>query len=734
MGAVEHNGGSDGERHAERPEQNGFIAHTAFNACLQPLLTALSWNGTPRLLQAALPPSMTLGTLLDLRTVLFRLGYNAMPTAASLTRLQPADMPCLVTPQRNPFDCWVVLAKHSDGRLQVFSGAIGAVIDMDPRKYRGEVYAVKPTDPAEQAGGHHGWVRHAVAFEHETIGKLLLLTFAINFMAMLLPVYVMGVYDLAVFARSSMTLGYLFLGIALAVAIECTLREARGRSLAYLGARMESLITISAFRHILHLPTSAIEQASLSSQIARLKTFETVREAFSGPVVSTLMDLPFIVFFILVVLVIGGNAGWIVITFAVLMAAMVMSLGPLIRARTRRLAQINAERRKFLAELTNHIDTIRNCRAEDAWLKRDHALSLAQLKAQSRLQRLNFAEHTASHVLFIVAGTAVIFYGAFAVMANTMSAGALVALMALVWRILAPVQTLFLNFARLGQTQDVFRQIDQLMRLPREYDADHSPVLPRKFNGSFVMEGVIFRYPNRPEPILRGLSLEVARGECVALAGGTGAGKSTFLKLLAGLYRMQAGAIYIDGLDLRQIDARDLRGNLGYLEEKNYVFSGTLAENIRLSCPEASDARITAALSEFKVLQPGGWLYDIHAPVSTLSSDSLIRRFALARVFIKDVPVYLLDEPSLLLDAESDAALRAKIVSLKGHATIIMATIQPAYMRLASRVVLLQSGRVWAQGAPDATLPLLMPQARQPKGDARAMGRTLARAGQEKRS
>jgi ABC-type multidrug transport system ATPase subunit len=108
------------------------------------------------------------------------------------------------------------------------------------------------------------------------------------------------------------------------------------------------------------------------------------------------------------------------------------------------------------------------------------------------------------------------------------------------------------------------------------------------------------------------------------------------------------------------------------------------------------------------VLTPEARMDEIHAPITRLASDSALRRFALARVFIKTVPIYLLDEPSLFLDAESDAALRQKIERMKGAATIVMATVQPAYMRLADRVVLMQAGRIWAQGAPEGTIPLLM--------------------------
>jgi ATP-binding cassette, subfamily C, bacterial LapB len=553
------------------------------------------------------------------------------------------------------------------------------------------------------------------------IAKLFALTFAINLLALILPIYIMVVYDWAIFAHSKETLVDLFVGITLCLALEFVLREARTRRLAYLGARMESYITVSALQRLLHMAASVLEQASLTAQISRLKMFESVRDAFSGPLASTMLDLPFIALFIALVFIIGGPAGWIVIVFALLMAGMVIVLGPIVRLKTVKLGQANAERRKFLTELTEHVETIRNCRVEELWLQRSHDLSVVQLKAHSDLQRLNFLEQTISHVLFVLTGTAVVFIGAIQVISGSVAAGALVALMALVWRVLTPVQTLFLNIDRLAQTRDVFRQIDQMMRMPVEYEPDKHSLLPRKFTGQLAAEGVVFRYPSRPEPTLRGVTLEIARGECIVLAGGSGSGKSSLLKLFAGLYPMQGGAVYVDGLDLRQIDARDLRHSIGFLEEKPNVFAGTLADNMRLTDLEATDDDILAALIEFKVLPPTGLLGDIHAPITTLVSDSLLRRFALARVFLKHVPIYLLDEPSLFLDAESDAAVLKKLDRLKGTATIVMATVQPAYMRLADRIVVMREGRICAQGGPKATIPLLMQLQQQIGANARAV-------------
>lgn len=692
---------------------------SVYDRFLPVLLHALGWNGTERHLQDALPASGKMETLLEFRATLHRLNYVVAPSRFALADISSDDMPCLFSPAEGE-DCWIVKERKASGFVSVYRAGSGLTQDVDPRDFTGQVYTVTALDTApEEEARKHGWVLHAAASESGAIKKLFLMTLAVNLLALALPVYVMAVYDRAVFARSYATLGYLFLGIVLIAALEFFLRDARSRGLAYLGSRMESLITVSAFQRLLHFPASATEQASLSAQLSRLKTLETVREAFSGPLASTLLDLPFIALFIALVFLIGGNAGWIVVIFAVLMAGMVFTLGPVIRFQTQRLGQVNAERRKFLSEMTDNLDTIRNCRVEDVWLKRSQDLAASQLKCQFQLQRTNFIEQTVSHMLFVLTGTGIVFCGALQVMAGSVQPGALLALMALVWRVLTPVQTMFLNIDRLSQTMSVIRQIDQMMRLPIEYEPGKKPLLPRKFTGDLAADGIVFRYPNRPEPSLRGVSLEIAKGECVVLAGGAGSGKSTLLKLFAGLYPFQAGAVYVDGLDLRQLDLRDLRHNIGAVQERSHVFGGTLAENIRFAHPDATDADILSILIEMRVLPAAAAPERIHDSVSTLNSDSLLQKFALARAFVKPVPIYLLDEPSLHLDAQSDQIVRDKIAALRGKATVVMATVQPAYMRLANRVVLMQAGRIFSQGAPEAAIPILM-QSQVKHTDARA--------------
>jgi ATP-binding cassette subfamily C protein/ATP-binding cassette subfamily C protein LapB len=389
---------------------------------------------------------------------------------------------------------------------------------------------------------------------------------------------------------------------------------------------------------------------------------------------------------------------------------------PIARRQAARAGEARTENRKFLMEFTANLDTITRCGAQDVWMHRYRELSAANISRASAASDLSLIEQTISQSLDVVTGTIVVGIGAYEVMAGTLSSGALIALMALVWRVLAPIQTAFLNLNKLSQARSIVQQIDQLMRLAPEYQPRKLPTFARTFKGNIELSGVSMRYSPQSAPALRGINLSIAEGSFVALAGSNGAGKSTLLRVLAQLYTPQAGNIFFDGLDYRQFDAKMLREQIGYVLEKQTMFTGTIAENIRLAHPAATDRQIVAILEE---LGAGDVLANVdrgvHEPLvlnhSLLGTEEFLQKINLARAFIKDPPIYLLNDPTFGLSGSDEILLKQKLLKLKGKATIIIATHRVSYFYLADRIVVLKAGAVTADGPPTDILSGVRQQA-----------------------
>jgi ATP-binding cassette subfamily C protein/ATP-binding cassette subfamily C protein LapB len=682
--------------------------------CLKPLLAALGWSGEARYLQEAIGVEHALATLPDLRRVLFRLNYLTTSVQAELGDIPLSDFPFLLA--RTDGDIWVVLSREGD-RLTVFKGGSNLVASIDLKQavaLGGSVYVIAPdTTRSKTSKSFTSWTLNTIASEGKTIRWLFFLTFAVNLAALAVPIYLIAVYDRAIAAKSLLSLFYLLGGVLLAVALEMTLREMRARSLAFLGARMEGLMMAAAFERLLLLPAQLIENASVGAQLARLKLFESMRDVFSGPLAAALLDLPFVLIFVFAVFVIGGELGWLIVAFIALLLLLIGLAVPMARRHTSKAGDVRSESQKFLMEFTDNIEVIRRCGAEEVWIDRYRELTEENLSHAAAAQRASVVEQTLSQSLVLITGSALIGVGAWLVIEGSFTSGALFAMMSLVWRVLSPIQTAFLHLNKLTHASAIVRQIDQLMRIEPEYHPEQVPTVPRSFKGPIELQGVVMRYTPRGEPAIRGVSLQIPRNAFVALTGHVGAGKSTILKIIAQLYLPQAGTVLIDGLDYRQFDAHLLRHAMGFLPQKQDVFTGTIAENIRFSFPAATDEAITAMLKRLggeEVL--AGVEGGIDAPIDlrhpVIGTKNFIQKIMLARAFIGQPAILLLDEPGLRLDALADDALRMMLAEIKGKATIVLTTTRPSYMYLADRLVVLKAGQVMGQDAPNRVIAALL--------------------------
>ena len=227
----------------------------------------------------------------------------------------------------------------------------------------------------------------------------------------------------------------------------------------------------------------------------------------------------------------------------------------------------------------------------------------------------------------------------------------------------------------------------------------HPTRLAAPETGDVVFHRVSLRYLATAEPVLAGVSFAVRHGEVVALAGGDGSGKSTLLKLVAGLYRPNAGVVRIGGHDLRSFDPVVLRRAVAYVPQAPQLLYGTVAQNLRLALPTATDPDLERACAAAHVLDavralPDGFATRIGDNGTGRLPRSLLVRICLARALLRNAPVLLLDEPVTGLDDAAAEAFAAVIAARRRHATILMTTHRPSHMRLADRVLRIEDGTV----------------------------------------
>lgn len=686
---------------------------SAAGACLGPALAAVGWAGEQRHLQEALPHFEKLSCLDSVRAVMARLNYETIPQHCNMGSLSGERLPCLFA--TNSGKTFVVVTRDEFGSYVVYDAAQDAFthIDADACE-KGVAYLIRPLDFEETRKSimRHGWVVGVLRRFKRTFIGLFALTFVINMLGLVVPLYVMTVYDKAVGAKSAMTLGYLLMGVVIALCVDVFLRAVRARYLAYIGSRVECLVTTAAFEKLLHLPLGMTESAPVGSQVTRLKQFEAIREIFSGPLAVTIMDLPFFLVFLTAIILIGGPVGYIPVGLILVFVVMAFVTMPITRVRVRQAGDSCSESRNFLMELVAKRETIRDSGAEDVWVERYKELASRTLATQLSAQKLSMTVQTLSQSFVVVAGSLTVGVGAYMVIEGQLTPGALIAVMTLVWKVLQPIQAVFLSLNRIGQSRDSLTQVDSLMRLNTEREPGELPTFFRQFKGKLSMQRVAFRFSATSEPALRGVDLNVEPGEFVVITGHSGAGKSTIIKLMARLYQAQAGVVALDRLDLRQLDVAEIRHAIGYVPQRSNFFYGTVAQNLKLANPAASRKDMIEALllsGALKSFDDADELLDTRLTANVYSQlpPGLIQQIMIAQAVVKKPSVYLMDEPGNNLDAKGDDILKGLFERLKGKASILIVTHRPSHMKIADRVIVMDHGLVALDGPPEEILPKL---------------------------
>jgi ATP-binding cassette subfamily B protein len=313
-------------------------------------------------------------------------------------------------------------------------------------------------------------------------------------------------------------------------------------------------------------------------------------------------------------------------------------------------------------------------------------------------------------VLFFGAITLVLWAGARDVVAGTLEAGVLGQFV---------LYAVFAAGSVAGLSEvwgDVLRAAGAMERIGELFDeraqiADPPQplALPRPVRGALAFEHVGFHYPTRPDaPALHDFSLDIRPGETVALVGPSGAGKSTVFALLLRFYDPQAGAIRLDGMDLRALSLPELRGAIALVPQETVIFAGSAADNIRFGRQDAGDAEVrdaahAAEAHEFISALTDGYAAELGERGVRLSGGQR-QRIAIARAILRDAPLLLLDEATSALDAQSEAAIQQALERLeKGRTTLVIAH-RLATVQRADRIVVMDGGRIVAQGTHESLL------------------------------
>ncbi|MBB5018231.1 ATP-binding cassette subfamily C protein LapB [Chitinivorax tropicus] len=615
----------------------------------------------------------------------------------------------------------LVLAKLPDGRFQIRlpeGGESGEVVTKAQLKgqYTGVAIIVRPrfrlderTPELHHTKGRH-WFWSTVWYNWRLYRDATLAALLINLFALAMPLFTMNVYDRVVPNRAEETLWVLAIGVMGVLLFDFLLKNVRAYIVDTAGKRIDVTLSALIMERVLGIRMDA-RPASVGSFAANLRAFETVRDFFASATLTALVDLPFILLFLLALLWISP---WLVLPPLVGML-LVLLFSLFAQEKMRELSDLtiraSAQRNATLVESLVGLETIKVMGAEGHYQRLWERTTVYLAQIGARLKMLSGLSSNFAQLIQQLVSIVTVMVGVYLAIDAKVSMGGIIAASMLAGRAMAPLGMIAGLLMQYQNARTSLQAVESHMQSPVERPEDNAFLHRPHLKGEIEFRNVTFSYPGQEAPTLRDISFKLAPGEKVAIIGRIGSGKSTIEKLVLGLYQPTEGAVLIDGIDTRQIDPAELRRATGYVPQDVTLFYGTLRQNIAMGAPFADDARIIAAaglagVTDFANLHPRGFDMPIGERGESLSGGQR-QAVAIARAVLSDPPMLLLDEPSSSMDHQSEERFKHQLKIYSKHKTIILVTHRTSLLDLVDRLIVMDNGKIVADGPKDQVIEAL---------------------------
>jgi ATP-binding cassette subfamily C protein LapB len=639
-----------------------------------------------------------------------RAGLSARVLRQSLNDIPERLYPTIIL-LNNQRAC-VLLEKLADGAFRVRLPETGESVEIFSAEeleaqYAGIAIIVRPrfrfdmrTPEMGQVRERH-WFWGAMHDNWRIYRDALLAALLINIFALAMPLFSMNVYDRVVPNHAIETLWVLALGATLILGFDFALRTARGYILDVASKRIDVSLSGLIMERVLGVKMSA-KPASVGSFTANLRAFESVRDFIASASITTLVDLPFVFVFFLVL---AWISPWLVLPpFIGMLLIIIFSW--LSQAKMNQWVELTqraaAQRNATLVESMVGLETIKIMGAEGEMQRRYERATRFLAQIGGRLKLLSTTTVNFAQAITQLVSVCVVIVGVYLLIDGQITMGAIIASSMLAGRAMAPLGQVAGLLMQYQNAKTSLGAVESHMKLPIERPSNSTFLHRESFRGEIEFRNVSFKYPGREDIALDNVSFKMNAGEKLGIIGRVGSGKTTIEKLILGLYQPDEGAVLIDGIDTRQIDPAELRRAIAYVPQDPLLFFGSLKQNIAMGAPFADDKQILAAaelagIAEFANANPHGFEMSIGERGESLSGGQR-QAVSIARAVLNDPPVLLLDEPSSAMDHQSEERLKSRLRLYLAGKTMLLVTHRTSLLELVDRLIVIDQGQIMADG------------------------------------
>ncbi len=595
--------------------------------------------------------------------------------------------------------------------------------DLEPA-FTGHAVAVEP-DPTHERANERPWdkARRTHWFWSEVwkvrreFWPVLLAALIVNLLALAVPLFTMNVYDRVIPNKAVPTLWVLAIGVFLALGFDYTLRLARSQLVDEIGRRLDAKYSQKLFEKVMNLPM-AERQGSTGAFAKRVSEYEGVRDFFASTSVVLLVDIMFMVVFLVLIAVLAGPLVFVPIVGIVAMLTAGITL-------QRRMAQTSIDaqadsslQHSVLVESISGIETLKSARAEGQMLGRWRRYASMSAATQEKMRRLtSMAVNMASGCQQAISVGLVI--GGFYLFNNgDITMGAIIAIVMLAGRAMSPIGQFAFLITRARQSMTTLDSLQRMMEAPDERQVAARSIVPEIRAGQIELNNTDFRYPGSSVDSLSGLNLSIKPGERIAIIGRVASGKSTLGRLMCGLYAPTGGEMLVDSLDSRQYHPHQLRDSFRFVGQDAELFSGSVRDNLVLGAAKATDQELIDA-----VVRSGADIFlsrdaaGFDRPVGergSLLSGGQRSLLVLARALVAPSKLLFLDEPTGAMDTQTELYFIERLKTALGKdQTLVVSTHRHNMLSICDRLIVIDAGKIIADGPRDQVMSRLANAANQ---------------------
>lgn len=652
----------------------------------------------PEILLKQFPPPCTSDTLVHAARAL---GFRVKSVKQAATALGDCPVPFLAVIAGQPppdtdnipntaLHTFALVTAVSSERMVYFEAgnnqSTEASSDVFAERYLGQAYlltkqrdAVKDPE-ADKAPGAFGfsWFLPDLLKHKKVWRDVLLASLVIQLLALGTPLFTQTIIDKVVVHRTESTLMAVAFGMAVFMIFSALLTWVRQYLVLHTGNRVDAVLAAAVFDHLFKLPPRYFEKRPTGVISARLHGVETIREFIASAAVTLVLDLPFLLIFVGIMFWYSVKLTLIVLAILTVITLISVVIAPLFQSQLNHQFILGARNQAFVTEYIAGVETVKSLQMEPQLKSRFSDYLADYLQATFKTRQLANTYNTFASTLEQMMSLLVLVVGAYTVMSSTeFTIGMLVAFQMFAGKLSQPMMRLVGLWQQFQQASLSVKRLGDLMDAPTE-PYSIIPARMREGNGLIEIEALAFRHSDKLPFLYNDFNVTIKPGSTVAIMGASGSGKSTFAKLLQGFYQPSGGSIKIDGTDIQNLSANELRHYFGVVPQETVLFSGTIYDNLLAANPHATFDQIVhaAKLAEIHDAMeklPNGYQTEIGERGSGLSGGQR-QRLAIARALLKRPKILIFDEATSALDAQTAEHFVATVNQLKGKVTMIFIT------------------------------------------------------------